>query len=222
MRYYFSRETAPLSGVRRSVVKHVTMISINEVQNTKLQSHHTLPIAIVGGGLGGLALAIGLAKYGIKVHIYESTAAFSEIGAGVSFSVNTMTALQLIDPRLFEGYMKHATFNAGRKHDSTFFTVRWGMDERKESGHKPGDLMWDLVDKRSLDDTTTSKARARSCIHRTRLLDELVALLPKNIATFGKSFEDVAQLGDGTLQLRFAIRRWNTCARERTHRLRRH
>lgn len=38
-------------------------------------------VAIVGGGIGGLALAIGLQQYGhIKVKIYESAAKFSEIG----------------------------------------------------------------------------------------------------------------------------------------------
>lgn len=38
-------------------------------------------IAIVGGGIGGLALAIGLQQYShIQVKIYESAARFSEIG----------------------------------------------------------------------------------------------------------------------------------------------
>jgi salicylate hydroxylase len=38
-------------------------------------------IAIVGGGIGGLALAIGLQQYNhIQVKIYESAVKFSEIG----------------------------------------------------------------------------------------------------------------------------------------------
>jgi 2-polyprenyl-6-methoxyphenol hydroxylase-like FAD-dependent oxidoreductase len=42
-------------------------------------------IAIVGGGIGGLALAIGLQQYGhIQVKIYESAAKFSEIGGEYS------------------------------------------------------------------------------------------------------------------------------------------
>ncbi|KAI0085592.1 hypothetical protein BDY19DRAFT_442598 [Irpex rosettiformis] len=42
-------------------------------------------IAIVGGGIGGLALAVALAKTGttFDVDIYESTASFGEIGAGL-------------------------------------------------------------------------------------------------------------------------------------------
>lgn len=38
-----------------------------------------------GGGIGGLAFAIALAKAGapVDVDIYESTAGFSEVGAGI-------------------------------------------------------------------------------------------------------------------------------------------
>jgi len=46
------------------------------------------PLVIIGGGLGRLALAIGLLKHGVAVHIYEAAGAFSEIGAGVVFGVN--------------------------------------------------------------------------------------------------------------------------------------
>lgn len=107
---------------------------------TAFRNHETFPIAIVGGGLGGLALAIGLLRYGVKVHIYEASAAFSEIGAGVTFGANATTALHLIDPRLLEGFMKHATFNTDPERDDTFNTIRWGMDERRTHGSKAGDL----------------------------------------------------------------------------------
>jgi hypothetical protein len=45
-----------------------------------------ISIAICGG-IGGLSLAIGLLRHPhLDVHIYESAAAFGEIGAGVSFA----------------------------------------------------------------------------------------------------------------------------------------
>jgi 2-polyprenyl-6-methoxyphenol hydroxylase-like FAD-dependent oxidoreductase len=40
-----------------------------------------IDVAIVGGGIGGLALAIGLQQHGhIRTDIYEAASKFSEIG----------------------------------------------------------------------------------------------------------------------------------------------
>ena len=112
--------------------------AITNMNDSTFQNHKQLPIAIIGGGLGGLGLAIGLLRHGIKVHIYEASAAFSEIGAGVTFGNNATTALRLLDPRLLQGFMKHATFNINPERNNTFNTIRWGMDEKKQHGHKAG------------------------------------------------------------------------------------
>lgn len=173
------------------------------MNGTVFENHAELPIAIVGGGLGGLALAIGLCKHGIHVHIYESTEAFSEIGAGVAFGINSITALNKIDPKLLEGYKKHATFNADADRASTFMSYRWGMNGKKH-GNKAGDMMWNLNDKWQPERAQALGVKARSCIHRARLLDELVALLPANVTSFKKSFVAAEERNDGSLELRFA------------------
>ncbi|KAJ4382140.1 hypothetical protein N0V86_002469 [Didymella sp. IMI 355093] len=167
------------------------------------KNHNEHPIAIIGGGLGGLALAIGLIKHGIHVHIYESTEAFSEIGAGVAFGINSITALHKIDPKLLEGYKKHATFNADHDRASTFMSYRWGMDGRKHK-HQAGDMMWNLNDIWQPERARALGVKTRSCIHRARLLDELVALLPAGVTSFKKSFIAAEERTDGTLDLRFA------------------
>ncbi|KAF2115656.1 mannitol 1-phosphate dehydrogenase [Lophiotrema nucula] len=167
------------------------------------QNHPTLPIAIVGGGLGGLALAIGLLKHHVNVHIYEAAPAFSQIGAGVTFGYNSTRALGLIDERLLEGYRKHATFNEDPEGYNTFMSFRWGMDEQREGGKMAGDMMFNLDDKWDSEAARSIGVRTRSCIHRARLLEEMVALLPPDIATFSKSFESVLEHADGTLELRF-------------------
>ena len=45
-------------------------------------------IAIVGGGIGGLTLAIALRPHGFDVDIYEQTAELREVGAAVALSAN--------------------------------------------------------------------------------------------------------------------------------------
>jgi len=70
-------------------------------------------IAIVGGGLGGLTLSIGLARHGIAHKIYESASKFSEIGAGVSLGANSITALELLDPRIKDGLQRCITYDEG-------------------------------------------------------------------------------------------------------------
>jgi salicylate hydroxylase len=45
-------------------------------------------VLIAGGGIGGLALALALAKRGIACHVLERRAAFSEAGAGIQIGPN--------------------------------------------------------------------------------------------------------------------------------------
>ncbi|MDB5411358.1 MAG: xlnD [Rhodospirillales bacterium] len=54
---------------------------------------HRLPILIIGGGIGGLATALGLARAGRRVHVIERASEFGEIGAGLQIAPNAMHAL---------------------------------------------------------------------------------------------------------------------------------
>ncbi|OCL07500.1 mannitol 1-phosphate dehydrogenase [Glonium stellatum] len=154
--------------------------------------HEPFRIAIVGGGLGGLALAIGLIKHGIDVHIYEAAATFSEIGAGVAFGPNSVRALGLIDKSILRGYRKHATFNEDPKRQHTFLSFRYGMDSRNGNGKTCGDLIMHMEDDQDMDKWTGT--RTRSCIHRARFLDELVQLIPAGITSFGKALTTMEHL----------------------------
>jgi len=53
-------------------------------------------IAIVGGGLGGLAVANALKIFGIKAEVFEAAPALGEIGASVNTSPQAVKALQAI------------------------------------------------------------------------------------------------------------------------------
>jgi 2-polyprenyl-6-methoxyphenol hydroxylase-like FAD-dependent oxidoreductase len=54
------------------------------------------PILIAGGGIGGLAAALGLARHGRPVRLFEQAPAFEEIGAGLQMSPNGVRALKAL------------------------------------------------------------------------------------------------------------------------------
>ena len=55
---------------------------------------HTCDVAIVGGGIGGLTLAMSLLQQSISVQIFEQDAELREIGAGVAIGGNATRLLQ--------------------------------------------------------------------------------------------------------------------------------
>ncbi|MEJ0033555.1 MAG: NAD(P)-binding protein [Bacteroidota bacterium] len=52
--------------------------------------------AILGGGIGGLTLAIALQKKDIKVTVYESAPQWKPLGAGVGLAGNAVKAFREI------------------------------------------------------------------------------------------------------------------------------
>ncbi|NEP91113.1 MAG: NAD(P)-binding protein [Okeania sp. SIO2C2] len=59
-------------------------------------------VAIIGGGIGGLATAIALRKQGIDAHVYEKARDLRPVGAGLSLNPNGLKALEAIDPSIVE------------------------------------------------------------------------------------------------------------------------
>src|SRR2546423_8335479 len=53
-------------------------------------------MAIVGGGLGGLAAAHALTRFGVQAEVFEAAPALGEIGAAVNVSPNATRALVAI------------------------------------------------------------------------------------------------------------------------------
>jgi 2-polyprenyl-6-methoxyphenol hydroxylase-like FAD-dependent oxidoreductase len=57
-----------------------------------------MDVAIVGGGIGGLSLALALHQRGIPCRVYESAPAVKELGVGITLlphAMREMTALGL-------------------------------------------------------------------------------------------------------------------------------
>src|SRR5215472_15745620 len=54
-------------------------------------------VAIVGGGVGGLTLAISLLRQSVAVQVFEQDTELREIGAGIAIGGNATRLLQLLD-----------------------------------------------------------------------------------------------------------------------------
>src|ERR1051325_10539339 len=53
-----------------------------------------LSVAVVGAGMGGLAVAATLRRVGIDVQVYEQAQRFARIGAGIQMMPNSMKVLR--------------------------------------------------------------------------------------------------------------------------------
>lgn len=146
-----------------------------------------IDIAVIGGGIGGLCLTIGLLKYKhLNVNIYEAAHKFAEIGAGVAIGVNSQRALAMIDPGTHEAFEKLVTHNGWESQKTTWFQFRDGREGHNE----------DLL-------TAPTNASGQASLHRAAFLDELVKLVPKEIAHFGKRLEQIIDNGEEGVTLHF-------------------
>lgn len=164
-----------------------------------------LTVAIVGGGIGGVSLALALAAQGVPFHIYEAAPCFGEIGAGVCFGPNVLRALRGISPAVLRAYGRHVTANEDPGLASAFLTYRRGFrgaggggggggvgeregkereEEDEEQRRWVPEKLFDLVGR--VQEIDGTQFPVRCSVHRAHLLDELVRLLPPGTASFGK------------------------------------
>lgn len=152
-------------------------------------THKAFEVAIVGGGIAGLALAISLYHRGLRVKMYERAAAFGEIGAGVSFTPNALQAMKLCHPDIYAAFLKVCTRNTAPEKANVFFDYVRGYDP---TGHA-GEVVF-----------TVTNAFGQNAVHRAHFLDEVVKLLPQDgIVEFGKQLTSLEEDGAG-VTLRFA------------------
>lgn len=152
-------------------------------------------VAIVGGGISGLTLAIALLQHGIPLTIYEAAPHFGEIGAGVAFGPNAALAMKLISPKILAAFEKCKTANQWASKDNSWFTVRVGDERRADKegyvkeGKRVGDALFDIE---------FGSDRGRGGVYRAHFLDELVKEIPDGVAKFGKKLVDMSKADDGS------------------------
>jgi salicylate hydroxylase len=156
-------------------------------QSTKLE------IAIIGGGMVGLCTALGLLSRGITPRIYEATAKYEEIGAGVALSPNAISALHLISPQVKAAVESCITKNLSEEEGDTWFTVRYGGT--------PGDEEDFIMKIKTIDEAKTGM----SSVHRARFLEKLVTLIPEGVKRFNKRLVGIEEVVEkGRLRLEFS------------------
>ena len=155
-----------------------------------------IEVAIVGGGIVGVVLAMGLLKRNISVKMYEQARTFREIGAGVAFTANALECMGLLDAAIVDSVNAVATPNGEDVNNPNDF-LRW------HDGYH-----WDPDDVEGSDDQLLfllhSGYKGFQGCHRAHLLDELVKHIPAKAIEFGKRFQSYEDRGpDKKILMRF-------------------
>jgi 2-polyprenyl-6-methoxyphenol hydroxylase-like FAD-dependent oxidoreductase len=137
-----------------------------------------LSIAVVGAGMGGLAVAATLRRVGIDVNVYEQAARFGRIGAGIQMMPNSMKVLRGIG---IEQRLRDIAF-------APFSHLNRVGDS--------GKIMRELPMPESL------YGAPYLCMHRADLHDALLSAVPAEIVHLGKKLVGLEQQG-GRVTLAF-------------------
>jgi salicylate hydroxylase len=152
-----------------------------------------LPIAIIGGGLTGLACSINLTRQGIAHTIYESAEYYPQDNAGVVLDPAAMAALKQIDPGLRECLDPCALRNWDKdksewsKESKSWFTFRRGMatvytSAVKAIGDETPGFGSVIADTQACGPTEVG----RRGVHRGTLIEKMIGLIPTGTTKFGK------------------------------------
>ncbi|GME66424.1 MFS general substrate transporter [Neofusicoccum parvum] len=146
------------------------------------QHEGPVTVAIVGGGITGLTLAIGLLRRNVNFTIYERARSFREIGAGIGFTPNAERAMKTLDPRIHAAFRKVATQNT-----EDWFNYVDGYN-------------WDRANPDDTHEETILRLylgeRGFEGCRRPDFLEELVCLVPEEKVEFEKELVSVLEGGD--------------------------
>ncbi|KAK3385259.1 hypothetical protein B0H63DRAFT_449328 [Podospora didyma] len=152
-------------------------------------------IAIIGGGITGVTLAISLLARNIRCTIYEQAPQFREIGAGLGFGPNAQWAMRVCDERILDAVDRVGN-TLGRDSNNGK-----GKDKEKATDDP---IYFEFMDgmspvsARELEPAFTVYAplEGHRAVHRARFHDELVKMLPDGVVKFGKRLEEITILED--------------------------
>jgi 2-polyprenyl-6-methoxyphenol hydroxylase-like FAD-dependent oxidoreductase len=138
-----------------------------------------LKIAVVGAGMGGLAVAATLRKVGIDVEVFEQASRFGRIGAGIQMMPNSMKVLRGIG---IEERLRQVAFAP--------------FSHLNRDGYS-GEVIRELPMPEAL------YGAPYLCMHRADLHDALASAVPSDIIHLNKKLTGLDQAG-GIVTLKFA------------------
>ena len=163
----------------------IRQVSENDQGASAANPNKQLSIAVIGGGLGGLSLAIGLTKRGIQAQVYEGANSWTNAGAGLVFAKNSMDAMKKISPDIYEAFAKRSSGQGWESKKTTYMDYRNGMT---------GELVTSVI----------CANTGQESVHRTLFAKDLVSLLPQGSFHMGKRLVDVTTRHNGSYTLHFA------------------
>lgn len=147
-------------------------------------------IAIIGAGIGGIALAIGLLKQNVPCTIYEAAPKFDAVGAGIGLGPNALKAMELMDEKFAKLYdeIKVGNTSPARAHEQIEI-----LGAEEGFGTKRG---W-------YGGSVGHPKFERSSAHRKALLEVMKSLIPENTVKFNKRVVSVCQATEKYVELVF-------------------
>ncbi|KAL8716694.1 MAG: hypothetical protein Q9225_006002 [Loekoesia sp. 1 TL-2023] len=143
-----------------------------------LAEDRPIQVAIIGGGIVGLTLAIGLLHRNVNFTIYERAQSFRELGAGIGFTPNAERAMIALDQGIHRAFKRVSTPNT-----EDWFQWVDGYNRDDELG--PNGMNEQLIFK------LYCGARGFEGCRRQDFLEELVKLIPEKNIQCGKSLKSV-------------------------------
>ncbi|KAH6985222.1 salicylate hydroxylase 1 [Ilyonectria destructans] len=144
-------------------------------------------VAIIGGGIAGITLAISLLKRNIPCAIYEKAHAFSQVGAGLGVSPNAQRAMIVCDPSVYSAFKKVVNGNMWESKKNIVFEFLDGMDATADATP-----LFNIKNSTGL----------QGC-HRGQFVTELLQVLPSDVTRFNKQLESIEDHVGGRLRLFF-------------------
>lgn len=158
------------------------------------QDQKPFELAIIGGGVSGISLALALNKRGIKCTVYEQAQAnaASDPTTTLAINRNAIQALEFIDRSMLGAFNLVATRNKSDTKRSVWFDFMNGMSQTPAAMLKP---LFSIKDPNV----------GQISVNRVRFLAELIHLLPNDGIQFGKKLLHVLddRIGSGKMLMKF-------------------